>query len=203
MRGDRLVFIDKDGTLVENVPYNVDPALIRLSRGAERAIPRLAKAGFRLVVVSNQSGVALGRFPESALRRVKERLAELLAPLGAELAGFYYCPHHPEGSVAKYAIRCDCRKPAPGLIERAARELGASAKDTWLVGDILDDVEAGSRAGCTTILLDNGNETEWVLTPQRRPDYIVRDLDEAADFIVSTGVPAPPLATRTALDVRR
>lgn len=203
MRRGGLVFIDKDGTLVENVPYNVDPALIRLSRGAERAIARLAKAGFRLVVVSNQPGVALGRFPESALLRVKERLGELLAPLGAELAGFYYCPHHPEGSVAEYAIHCDCRKPAPGLIERAARELNASAKDAWLVGDILDDVEAGSRAGCTTVLLDNGNETEWILTPERRPDYIVRDLDEAADFIVSAEVSAPPLMERPAMDVRR
>ncbi len=203
MRSGGLVFIDKDGTLVENVPYNVDPALVRLSRGAERAIPRLARGGFRLVVVSNQPGVALGRFPESALRSVEERLGELLAPLGAELAGFYYCPHHPEGAVPEYAIRCGCRKPAPGLIERAARELNASAKGAWLVGDILDDVEAGSRAGCITILLDNGNETEWVLTPQRRPDYIVRDLDEAADFIVSSGVPAPRLADRPSMDVSR
>ena len=92
--------------------------------------------------------MTIGRFPESALRRVKERLGELLAPLGAELAGFYYCPHHPEGTVPEYSIRCGCRKPAPGLIERAARELNASAKGAWLVGDILDDVEAGSRAGC-------------------------------------------------------
>jgi histidinol-phosphate phosphatase family protein len=203
MRSGGLVFIDKDGTLVENVPYNVDPALICLSPGAERAIPRLAEAGFRLAVVSNQPGVALGRFPESALLGVKQRLAELLAPLGAELAGFYYCPHHPEGSVPELAIHCGCRKPAPGLIERAARELDTSASGAWLVGDILDDVEAGNRAGCTTILLDNGNETEWVLTPQRRPDYIVRDLDEAADFIVSAGVPAPRLAERPTMDVRR
>lgn len=203
MRTGGLVFIDKDGTLVENVPYNVDPRLIRLSRGVDRAIPRLAKAGFRLVVVSNQPGVALGRFPESALGRVKERLAELLAPLGAELAGFYYCPHHPEGSVARYAVRCDCRKPAPGLMERAARELGGSAKGAWLVGDILDDVEAGSRAGCTTILLDNGNETEWVLTPRRRPDYIVRDLDEAAGYIVGSRISAPPLTERPTMDAPR
>jgi histidinol-phosphate phosphatase family protein len=203
MSNGGLVFMDKDGTLVENVPYNVDPALIRLGRGAERAIPRLAKAGFRLVVVSNQPGVALGRFPESALVGVRKRLARLLAPLGAELAGFYYCPHHPQGSVAEFAVRCNCRKPAPGLIERAARELKTSAKGAWLVGDILDDVEAGSRAGCTTILLDNGNETEWVLNPQRRPDYIVRDLDEAADFIVSSEVASPDAAARHTMEARQ
>ena len=189
--------IDKDGTLVENVPYNVDPALMRLAPGAECGIPRLAEAGFRLAVVSNQPGVALGHFPEAALERVAARLEELLAGLGAALAGFYYCPHHPEGVVPQYSIRCGCRKPAPGLIERAAREAGVSSRGSWLVGDILDDVEAGSRAGCTTILLDNGSETEWVLTPPRRPDYIVRDLEEAAELIVSSprtvpGGSAPP-----------
>jgi histidinol phosphatase-like enzyme len=125
-------------------------------------------------------------------------LEELLAGLGATLAGFHYCPHHPEGVVPEYSVCCGCRKPAPGLIERAAREAGVSSRGSWLVGDILDDVEAGSRAGCTTILLDNGNETEWVITPPRRPDYIVRDLDEAAELIVASpgavaGTSAPPV----------
>lgn len=192
------VLIDKDGTLVENVPYNVDPARIRLAPGAERAIPRLAAAGFRLAVVSNQPGVALGRFPESALERVGERLGEILAGLGAVLAGFYYCPHHPEGVVPEYALRCACRKPAPGLIERAAREAGVSPRGAWLVGDILDDIEAGSRAGCTTILLDNGGETEWKLTSSRRPDHMVRDLEEAVDLIVSSPAPESSAHVRLA-----
>ena len=197
-----LVFIDKDGTLVENVPYNVDPALIRLAPGAERAIPRLAVAGCTLAVVSNQPGVALGRFPESALELVHDRLRELIAELGAKLAGFYYCPHHPDGVVPEYSVHCQCRKPAPGLIERAARDAGASPSGAWLVGDILDDIEAGSRAGCTTILVDNGNETEWMLTPRRRPDYIVRDLDEAADFITSS-LSVAGAAARPVMDAGR
>ncbi len=198
-----VVFIDKDGTLLDDVPYNVDPARMRLARGTERAIARMAKAGLRLAVVSNQPGVALGAFAEPALLGVELRLRELLEPLGAELAGFYYCPHHPEGTVPEYSVPCDCRKPAPGLIERAARGLRVSAKGAWLVGDILDDIEAGYRAGCRTILLDNGNETEWVLAPERRPDYIVRDLDEAADFILARGVSAPPLGRHEAMDARR
>jgi D-glycero-D-manno-heptose 1,7-bisphosphate phosphatase len=186
-----MVFLDKDGTLVENVPYNVDPSLIRLTPGADVGLPRLSAAGLRLAVVSNQPGVAFGRFPESALSLVGEQLAELLAGIGVELSGFHYCPHHPEGSVPEYAVRCGCRKPAPGLIERAAREAGMDARGSWLVGDILDDIEAGSRAGCTTILLDNGNETEWQLTPLRRPDYIVRDLDEAAYIILGSAAHTP------------
>src|SRR5437773_11255948 len=105
----RAVFLDKDGTLVEDVPYNVDPDRIRLTPGAVAGLFALHAAGYRLVVVSNQSGVARGFFPESALRGVEGRLRELLADAGIPLAGFYYCPHHPQGCVAGLASGCDCR----------------------------------------------------------------------------------------------
>jgi histidinol-phosphate phosphatase family protein len=180
-----VVFLDKDGTLIENIPYNIDPARIRLAAGAERALPRLAAAGFLLAVVSNQPGVALGRFPEHALADVHARLHELMAELGVSLAGFYYCPHHPDGVLPKYAVRCTCRKPAPGMLLQAARELRADLARSWLIGDILDDVEAGNHAGCGTILLDAGNETEWVLAPGRYPGHVARDLDEASEIILA------------------
>jgi histidinol-phosphate phosphatase family protein len=183
--GDRAVFLDKDGTLVEDVPYNVDPALIRFTAGAADGLRALAAAGYRLVVVSNQSGVARGYFPEAALAGVERRLRDLVADCGAALAGFYYCPHHPGGSVADYAIACGCRKPQPGLIVRAAAELGIDVERSWMVGDILNDVEAGRRAGCRTVLLDNGNETEWLRPPQRRPDFVAADLAEAARLILA------------------
>lgn len=192
-----VVFLDKDGTLIENVPYNIDPARIRLAAGAERALPRLAAAGFLLAVVSNQPGVALGRFPEDALADVQLRLHELMAELGVSLAGFYYCPHHPHGVLPKYAIRCTCRKPAPGMLLHAARELRADLTRSWLVGDILDDVEAGNHAGCGTILLDAGNETEWVLAPGRYPGHVARDLDEASDVILAAS--SRPLAHTSAV----
>src|SRR4051794_19576821 len=96
---DAAVFLDKDGTLVEDVPYNVDPARIRLGPGAAAGLSALHAAGYRLVVVSNQSGVARGLFPVSALVAVADRLRELLDDAGVPLAGFYYCPHHPDGSV--------------------------------------------------------------------------------------------------------
>ena len=182
--GGPVVFLDKDGTLVEDVPYNVDPARIRLAAGAAAGLPRLAAAGFRLAVVSNQSGVARGYFPDSALKGVAARLRELLGDIGVSLAGFFYCPHHPKGAVAEYAVACDCRKPAPGLVLAAARELGTDPPDCWLVGDILDDVEAGRRAGCRTVLIDNGNETEWVSGPFREPHFTVTDLAEVARVIL-------------------
>jgi len=169
------VFLDKDGTLVEDVPFNVDPERIRLTPGAAEALAALHGAGFALAVVSNQPGVAGGLFPESALEGVWARLTELLAPV--PLAGFYHCPHGP-------ADGCACRKPAPGLLRRAAAELGIDLGRSWMVGDILNDVEAGRRAGCRTVLIDNGNETEWIRGVDREPHYRVRDIREAARVIL-------------------
>lgn len=169
------VFVDKDGTLVEDVPYNVDPERIALAPGAEEAIRRFAESGYRVIVVSNQPGAALGLFPEERLRGVEERLRELLDDA---LDGFYYCPHHPEAG-------CRCRKPSPGMLLRAAREHGIELERSWMIGDILDDVEAGRRAGCRTVLIDNGNETEWNMSEVRRPDLAAADLAEAAAMILA------------------
>jgi histidinol-phosphate phosphatase family protein len=168
----RAVFVDKDGTLVENVPYNVDPARIALTPGAASGLRALAHHGFRIIVVSNQPGVALGKYRPEALAAVRARIAELVP-----LHGFYFCPHAPGGG-------CDCRKPAAGLLLRAAREHGVALADSWLIGDILDDIEAGRRAGCRTVLLDNGNETVWEMSPQRVPHHVARDLAEAANLIL-------------------
>jgi D-glycero-D-manno-heptose 1,7-bisphosphate phosphatase len=181
----RAVFLDKDGTLIDDVAYNVDPLRITLASGAAEGLYLLVRRGYRIVVVSNQPGVALGIFPEHALRAVETRLRELLRDVGVPLAGFHYCPHLPGGTVAEYAVPCACRKPASGLLVRAAREHGVDLERSWMVGDILDDIEAGHGAGCRTVLIDNGNETEWDLAFERRPDKVASDLFEAAALIVS------------------
>lgn len=182
------VLLDKDGTLIEDVPYNVDPALMRLTEGAVAALRVLHEAGYLLIVVSNQSGVARGYFDEQAIGPVEARLRELLDAAGVRLAGFYYCPHHPDGPVERYAVVCECRKPAPGLLLRAAREHRLDLARSWLVGDILHDVEAGRRAGCRTILLDVGNETEWDLTPARTPDFVAPTFADVARLILGAPV---------------
>ena len=174
----RAVFLDKDGTLIEDVPYNVDPSRLRLTRGAAAGLRALQAAGFRLVVVTNQSGVARGFFPEARLDELHRGLDHLLASEGVLLDGFFYCPHADWDG-------CACRKPAAGLLRTAARDLDIDLTHSWLVGDILDDVEAGRRAGCRTVLLANGGETEWRRGRLRRPHAMAPDLESAARLIVA------------------
>lgn len=181
----KAVFLDKDGTLVEDIPYNVDPDRVRLMEGALEGLRLLQNYGYDLIVVTNQSGVARGFFDEQDVHWMMRRLSDLLASKGIFLKGYYYCPHHPEGKFSKYAVDCFCRKPQPGMLYQAALERHIRLSDSWMIGDILHDVEAGNRAGCKTILLNNDHETEWKLTTSRRPKFIVRDLAEAAQAIVS------------------
>ena len=181
----KAIFLDKDGTLVDNIPYNVEPRQIVLSCGAGPALRLLSRLDYRLFVISNQDGIAHGRFGESAMDAVRDRLDDLLFRERLSLDGFYYCPHHPHGSVRKYAVECGCRKPMPGMLLRAAQENGIDLASSWMVGDILHDVEAGSRAGCRTLLIDNGNETEWRLGPRRIPTRMAPDLYTAAVLIAA------------------
>jgi len=181
----RAVFIDKDGTLIRNVSYNVDPARIELMPGALEAVTSLVRSGFAPVVVSNQPGVGLGYFPADALAGVERRLRELLASGGVRLLGCYFCPHAPAPSGE--AAGCVCRKPAPGLLLRAARDHDIDLGRSWMVGDILDDVEAGRAAGCRTVLVDTGGETEWRRSPVRTPHAVVNDLRVAARDNGTTG----------------
>ena len=176
------VFLDKDGTLIPDIPYNVEPSKITLAPFAESALAMLRDRGFKLIVVSNQSGVARGYFPESALSGVEQRLQELLAPI--RLDGFYYCPHHPQGAIKRYQIACECRKPKAGMLLKAAQDHQIDLARSWMIGDILNDVEAGRTAGCRTILIENGNETEWILNDDRDPHFRVTNLAGAAEVIL-------------------
>lgn len=180
---NKTVFLDKDGTLIVDVPYNTDPKRIVLERGAATALQLLKRAGFLLVVISNQGGIAKGLIQEHELALVEIRLNELLAEAEVRLDGFFYCPHDPEGKIAPYATNCYCRKPHPGLLLQAARILNIDLETSWMIGDILNDIEAGHRAGCRSILIDNGNETEWQLHDYRIPDFFADNLREAAAYI--------------------
>jgi histidinol-phosphate phosphatase family protein len=177
----RAVFLDKDGTLVVDVPYNVDPACLRFTPRALEGLQALDQAGYALVVVTNQAGLAAARFSRAQFAQLQRALEQRLKDeAGIALAGFYTCPHAPGPSPA---LGCLCRKPAPGLLRQAARALGLQLGRSWMVGDILDDIEAGHRAGCRTVLLDVGHETVWRRSPLREPDHRAADLLEAARAI--------------------
>jgi D-glycero-D-manno-heptose 1,7-bisphosphate phosphatase len=150
------VFLDRDGTLVEEVPYLHEPARVTLLPGAE-ALAGVAAAGYALVVVTNQGGVARGLYDEAAVGAVHRRLAELLAGVGVRLDAVLHCPHHPEGTVPGYARTCRCRKPAPGMLEAAAGRLGLDLAASYLVGNHPTDVGAAVAAGVTPLYVTTGH----------------------------------------------
>lgn len=170
----RALFLDRDGTLVLPVHYPSRPEELRLYANLGPALRELQEMDFLPVVITNQSGLARGYFTEADLQLMHNALRAELSTMGVRLAGIYHCPHHPEGVIPELSIDCGCRKPRPGLLLQAARELHIDLARSWFVGDILDDVEAGKRAGCRTILVDLGTEAAPALA-LRQPDFVARD----------------------------
>jgi len=154
MRG--CVFLDRDGVLNEEVDYLHDPDRVVLVGGAAEAIAALGRAGLAVVVVTNQAGIARGMYTERELAAVTARIGELLGRAGARLDATYFCPHHPEAGVGAYKLACRCRKPAPGMLEQAAAELGLDLARSAIVGDKATDLEAGRAAGCAAVLVRSG-----------------------------------------------
>jgi D-glycero-D-manno-heptose 1,7-bisphosphate phosphatase len=180
------VFLDKDGTLVVDVPYNVDPERVRLTTHAIEGLQLLQECGYALFIVTNQAGMAKGFFSHKDWQAMQAYLSRLLASHGICISGFRVCPHHPQGTVAGLAIPCACRKPLPGMLLQAASEHGIDLQHSWMIGDILHDIEAGKRAGCRTVLIENGNETEWQINANRIPELVASDLLEAAHAILAS-----------------
>jgi D-glycero-D-manno-heptose 1,7-bisphosphate phosphatase len=149
------LFLDRDGTLVEEVPYLHEPERVALLPEVE-ALAGAAAAGFALVVVTNQAGVARGLYDEAAVAAVHRRLAELLAGAGVRLDAVLHCPHHPEGTVPGYALACRCRKPGPGMLEAAAGRLGLDLAASFLVGNHPTDMGAAVAAGVTPLFVTTG-----------------------------------------------
>ncbi|GAC1425304.1 MAG: HAD family hydrolase [Ktedonobacteraceae bacterium] len=179
----RALFLDRDGTLVHASHYPSRPEQLRLYADIGPALQRLQQQhDFRLIVITNQSGIARGYFTEADLQRMHDYLTGELLALGVRVDGIYHCPHHPEGVIEGLAVRCECRKPQPGMLLRAARELDLDLKRSWFVGDILDDVEAGNRANCRTVLVDLGTES-LPQQPLRVPTFVASNTLHALDII--------------------
>jgi D-glycero-D-manno-heptose 1,7-bisphosphate phosphatase len=182
------VFIDRDGTLIEEVGYLDRPERVVLFPYSIQAIAALNRAGIRVVLVTNQSGVARGFFPEEMVGRVHDHIADLLAQGGARIDAYYYCPHHPDGKLSHDAKRCDCRKPGRGMVDRAVRELGVVPEQSYTVGDRWLDVGLARTVGARGVLVRTG----YGLTEEhRRPDGL------AADVVVDNLVAAVSWILRT------
>jgi len=180
----RAVFLDRDGVLIEDVGYLSEPGAVALLPGAAEAVAALRDAGWRVVVITNQSGVARGMLTEARLAEIHARLRELLAVEGAEIDGLYYCPHHPDGDVEAYRRSCDCRKPAPGLLRAAARELEIGLSASWMVGDKASDIAAGAAAGCRTVLVGSAARAG---DGSPAPDHRTASLPGAVRIILGAG----------------
>jgi D-glycero-D-manno-heptose 1,7-bisphosphate phosphatase len=195
------VFLDKDGTLIVDLPYSTDPDTIRFTPDAPQALRRLAGAGFALIVVTNQAGLATGRLSRQDFAAMQRALEQrVLAEAGVPLDGWFTCPHSPGPDGAP---RCLCRKPAAGLLRQARTAHGVDLARSWMVGDVLDDVEAGRRAGCRTILLDVGNETAWRRSPLREPPAGRRQRDRLAPLAAARARPPLHDARRSGRSDRR
>ena len=171
-----LVLLDRDGTVIHEKEYLADPDGVELIRGAIDGLKRLQDAGAVLVIISNQSGVGRGYFTEQDVEAVNNRMVNLLEQAGVRIHGVYYCPHAPDD-------RCDCRKPEIGLLKQAATDTGLPLASAFMIGDKAADVEAGQRAGCRTVLMLTGYGKE--MRERCNPDFVARDLREAADWIVA------------------
>jgi len=177
----RAVFLDRDGTILDEVGYLNHISRFRMLPGAAAAIRRLNLTGVPVIVVTNQSGVARGFFREEMVGRIHERMARELGAAGAHVDGIYYCPHITEA-------RCDCRKPLPGMLTRAAGEHGLEISGSGLVSDRYDDIAMGHAAGCRTILVKTGygrGEYEWNrLRWPHRPDFVAEEIGQAVDILL-------------------
>lgn len=191
----RAVFLDRDGTIIRDLEYLSDPDRIELLPGAAEALLKLHEAGFLIVVITNQSGVARGFFDEATCRAVNERFVEILAARDVPVTGVYYCPHLPGAVIPEYDVQCGCRKPGTDLFSRAVEELDIDISSSWAVGDSLRDLLPAKKLGASTILVLTGKGQEQVSLPeaQSAADRIAADISEAAEVISgSTGVPRTP-----------
>lgn len=176
------VFLDRDGTINEEVSYLSRMEQLKLFPQTAEAIRLINAAGMKAVVVTNQSGIARGYFTEEFVRSVHERINELLEAEGARIDGFYVCPHHPVYGEGIYKQVCDCRKPKPGLLLQAAAEMDIDLARSYMVGDMLRDVETGKRAGAKGILVCTGYGPNIVRTDM--PVFVADNILEAVQWIM-------------------
>jgi len=186
MKGARAVFLDRDGTLIHDVGYLADPSQVVFYPWSVDAVRALNRAGLRVVVTTNQSGIARGYFSEDDVRVVHEHLTATLAAGGARIDAYYHCPHHPDGTIEGYGRRCDCRKPGTGMVEQASRDLGLEPRRSFVVGDRWLDVGLARNVGARGVLVKTGLGAAQAAAPPEGlvADYVADNLIAAVSWIL-------------------
>jgi len=185
---NRAIFLDRDGTLNEEVGYIDQVISFRLFPWAAEAVRMINQAGYKAIVLTNQSGVARGYFTEELVAQVHERLKAELKREGARLDAIYYCPHHPEGIVSAYRRDCQCRKPKPGMVHRAQEEFNLELSECYFIGDKYVDIRLAQSVGAHGILVLTGfgrvEQHDQSLNGGQPPDYIAENLLEAVQWVL-------------------
>ena len=184
---NKAVFLDRDGTINEDIGYLNHPSQLKLLPKSAEAIKLLNEAGFKIITISNQSGVARGILTEDMLQTIDKKLQKEVLKGGGYIDGMYYCPHHPEHGVYPYKLECECRKPHNGLIKKASKEYGIDTKISYMVGDKLSDIETGKKSGTKTILVLTGKgkkASESKEIKELEPDHIAKNLYDAVKWIL-------------------
>lgn len=176
------VFMDRDGTITEEMGYLKEPGKLRFIPRSAEAIRLLNERGILAIVVSNQSGVARGYFSEETVKKIHSKLKRLLKKEGAYLDEIYYCPHHPEFGPSKYRKDCNCRKPKPGMLLKAARRFNLDLKKCYVIGDKVEDIELARNVGARGILVLTGYGRRS--SKRIKPDYIAKNLYQAVEWIL-------------------
>ena len=191
MKKNTAVFLDRDGTINEEVGYLDSLDKLKIIPSAYEAIRLINESGMKVVVISNQAGVARGFFTEDFVKVTHEHLQTALRQQGATIDNFYYCPHHPTEGIEPYRQVCNCRKPAPGMLLQAAQDLNIDLKRSYLVGDRFNDMEAGKKIGVRGILVKTGfgqsllqDDGPDEATPENKPDFIAADILGAVKLIL-------------------
>lgn len=181
------IFIDRDGTILDELGYLQPGSEVKIYEFSAAAIARFTEAGYPVVVITNQGGIALGLYDHAFVDRTHAALGDTLAAAGAPITAWYYCPHHPDGKVAEFTRTCECRKPGTGLLEAAARDLELDLAASWVIGDQWRDIELARRVGARSVLVRTGYgrglESNWPpdVAP---PTTVCDDLLSAADHIL-------------------
>ena len=182
---NRAVFLDRDGVITQEPPHYAHKlSQLKLIPKSADAIRLLNENGFVVIVASNQAGIAHGYYREEDAILFHQAMKENLAKEGAYIDAIYYCPHHPEAKIDRYRVDCNCRKPKPGMLTRAEKELNIDLKQSFIVGDKLSDIEAGKRAGCKTIMVRTGYGVEELKSNELDCDYVANDLYDAVQHIL-------------------